>query len=198
MDVIFFKKGNTHFGLISKTKIDQNTFLKENERKDIIKITHPERIIEFKGIRQLRNKLIPDADIFYDSNGKPKTSLKDTHISISHSVSSVLMGVSTVPIGIDIEEIHPRILKVQSKFVHPEESINYSCDMMEDLTLLWTLKESVYKLCGIPGLHFKNGIRAIERSGNKHKCIVPLDSGALEFYFEHERIDNEIITYNCT
>jgi len=198
LDVIFFKKGNTHFGLISKTKIDRNTFLKENEKQDILKISHPQRRIEFKGVRQLRNELIPSADIFYDSNGKPKTSLKDTYISISHSAHSIFMGVSPFPIGIDIEEIHPRIIKVQSKFVHPEEMIHYSRDMIEDLTLLWTIKESAYKLCGIPGLNFKNEIRAVNRNSNKHKCVVPLESGELEFYFEHQRIDNEIITYNCT
>ena len=198
MDVIFFKKGNTHFGLISKTKIDQNTFLEENEKQDLLKISHPQRKIEFKGVRQLRNELIPGADIFYDSNGKPKTSLKDTYLSISHSAHSVFMGVSNFPIGIDIEEIHPRILKVQSKFVHPEELKHYSHDTIEDMTLLWTLKESAYKLCGTSGLHFKNEIRAVERNNNKHKCIVSLDSREIEFDFEHERIDNQIITYNYT
>ena len=198
MDVIFFKKGNTNFGLISKTKIDQNTFLEENEKQDILKITNPQRRIEFKGVRQLRNELIPGAEIFYDSSGKPKTSLKDTCLSISHSAHSVLMGVSPFTIGIDIEEIHPRILKVQSKFVHPEELIHYSHDMIEDLTILWTIKESAYKLCGISGLHFKNEIRAVERNNNKHRCIVQLDLGERQIYFEHERINNEIITYNCT
>ena len=196
--MIFFKKGNTRFGLISKTKIDQSTSLKESEKQDFEKITHRERRLEFKGVRQLRNELIPNADISYDANGKPKTGIKGVHISISHSAKSVLMGVSHIPIGIDIEEIHPRILRVQSKFLHPEESIHYSYDMIEDLTLLWTIKESAYKLCGISGLNFQNDIRAVERNKNKHKCIVPLDSGDLEFYFEHERIDNEIITYNCT
>jgi len=198
LDVIFFKRGNTRFGLISKTKIDRNTFLEDNEKQDLLKISHPQRKIEFKGVRQLRNELIPGADIFYDSNGKPKTSLIDTYVSVSHSAHSVFMGVSPFPIGIDIEEIHPRILKVQSKFAHPEELIYYSYDMIEDLTLLWSIKESAYKLCGISGLHFKNEIRAVERNNNKHKCIVPIDSGELEFYFEHERIDNEIITYNRT
>ena len=196
--MIFFKKGNTRFGLLSKTKIDQNTFLKEKEKEQCQKINHSERRLEFKGVRQLRNELIPNADIEYDSNGKPKTSLKDTHISISHSSKSVLMAISNVPIGIDVEEIHPRILKIQSKFVHSEETKIYSCKSIEDLILLWTIKESAYKLCGVYGLSFKNEIRVLDRNKNQHKCIVKTNTGELEFYFEHERINNEIITYNCT
>ena len=196
--MIFFKKGNTRFGLLSKKKIDQRTSLKEYEKHYFEKINHKERRIEFKGVRQLRNELIPGADILYESNGRPTVNLKDIHISISHSSKSILMGLSYIPIGIDIEEIHPRILRVKSKFLHPEESPYYSSDKIEDLVLLWTIKESMYKLCGISGLDFKNEIRVIKRMNDKHKCTVFLESGNLDFYFQHERIDNEIITYNCT
>jgi phosphopantetheinyl transferase len=196
--VIFFKKGNTRFGLLKKTEIDPNTFLNKQEKELYAKIENKERKLEFKGIRQLRNEFLPKSEISYDSKGKPNINLKETFISISHSSKSVFIGVSDVPIGIDIEEIHPRILNVQSKFVHSEEAKMYSIRSIENLIVLWTVKESAYKLCGLPGLDFKNEIRVIERKINKHKCIVSSTSGQHEFHFEHDRIENEIFTYNCT
>ena len=96
-----------------------------------------------------------DADLFYDENGKPH--LKDgKHISITHSFIFSAVVVSDKEVGIDIEKQREKISIIAQKFVEYEfEYLDKTAtDYINKLTVIWCIKESLYKLFATPGLSF--------------------------------------------
>ncbi|MBU3822142.1 4'-phosphopantetheinyl transferase superfamily protein [Flavobacteriaceae bacterium XHP0103] len=117
-----------------------------------------------------------DFDLFYDYNGKPH--LKDgKHISITHSFYFSAVIVSDNPIGIDIEKQRDKIKIIAHKFVDYE--FNYLDEKVDDyvnkLTVIWCVKESLYKLFATPGLSFKQHCLVIPMSDNDHKTVAWID-----------------------
>lgn len=98
-----------------------------------------------------------DLDLFYDENGKPH--LKDGKcISITHSFLFVGVIVSDAEVGIDIEMQRDKIARIAPKFIDYE--FNYldkeSEQYINKLTIIWCVKESLYKLFATPGMVFKD------------------------------------------
>ena len=97
-----------------------------------------------------------DTDLFYDNNGKPF--LKDgKHISISHSFSFSAVAVSDNAIGIDVEKQRPKVGIIASKFIGYETHYldTNKTDYIKKLTVIWCIKESLYKLFATPGMLFR-------------------------------------------
>ena len=119
----------------------------------------------FLSVRHLlRSFGYTDQDLFYDEFGKPH--LKDgKHISISHSFTFSGIAISDSEIGIDIEKQRDKISIIAHKFVDYEfdyldkEASNY----IRKLTVIWCIKESLYKLFATPGMLFRD-----------HFLVIPL------------------------
>lgn len=118
----------------------------------------------FLSVRHLlRDFGYEDSDLTYDNSGKPHLS-DDKYISISHSYnySAIIIGDNAV--GIDIEMQRQKIKLISSKFCGPE--LNFfkpeSEDYIRHLTLVWCIKEALYKLYTKPGLSFK-----------EHTLVIP-------------------------
>ena len=59
------------------------------------------------------------------------------------------------PVGIDIETWGKRALKVSERFLGIEEREMLKCDVPDDVaTLLWSSKESMFKILGIESVDF--------------------------------------------
>lgn len=104
-----------------------------------------------------------DTDLFYDENGKPH--LKDgKYISITHSFNFSAVAVSDDFIGIDIEKQREKIGRIAHKFMDYEAQYLNSEDSeyVRKLTIIWCIKESLYKLFATPGLSFL-----------KHTLVIP-------------------------
>ena len=96
-----------------------------------------------------------DDDLFYTEDGKPH--LKDgKHISITHSFIFSGIIISDYPVGIDIEMNREKILKIASKFVADEFNFLEKEQLVEQLTVVWGAKESLYKIHPESGLLFKH------------------------------------------
>lgn len=111
-----------------------------------------------------------DADLFYDVNGKPH--LKDgKHISITHSFTFSAVIISDNEVGIDIEKQRDKIQRIASKFVDYEFEYlkEDDTDYINRLTVIWGVKESLYKLFATPGMLFK-----------KHFLVIPFCMKDLE------------------
>ena len=66
-------------------------------------------------------------------------------------------------VGIDIETINDRILKIKSKYLETE--LNYPMELNTETSLVyWNIKESVFKAAEKPGIDFKKNI-----------LVLPLD-----------------------
>lgn len=97
-----------------------------------------------------------DADLFYNENGKPH--LKDgKHISITHSFTFSAIIVSDNEVGIDIEKQREKIAIIAHKFVDYEFDYldKEAEDYVKKLTVIWGIKESLYKLFATPGMLFR-------------------------------------------
>ena len=104
-----------------------------------------------------------DGDLIYDKNGKPH--LKDgKHISITHSFTFSAVVVSEAVVGIDIEKQREKIGVIAHKFLDYENAyLNKDAkDYINKLTIIWCIKESLYKLFATPGLSFL-----------KHTLVIP-------------------------
>lgn len=113
----------------------------------------------FLSIRHLLKEAgYTDFDLYYNGNGKPH--LKDNkHISITHSFEYSAIIISDVEVGIDIEKNREKIKIIQNKFVNFERwFISEDDDYIEQLTVIWGGKESLYKIYPYGGLTFKNDI----------------------------------------
>ena len=118
--------------------------------------------IHRRGFISIRHLLLEagytDFDLFYNGNGKPH--LKDgKNISITHSFEYSAIIISNVEVGIDIEKNRDKIKIIQHKFVNFERwFISKEDDYIEQLTVIWGGKESLYKIYPHGGLTFKNDI----------------------------------------
>ncbi|AUC83175.1 4'-phosphopantetheinyl transferase superfamily protein [Lacinutrix sp. Bg11-31] len=111
----------------------------------------------FLSVRHLLREFgYTDQDLYYDKNGKPH--LKDgKHISITHSFTFSGVIVSDVEVGIDIEKQREKIGVIAKKFVNYEFQYlsEDQSDYIRRLTVIWGIKESLYKLFATPGMLFR-------------------------------------------
>ncbi len=133
----------------------------------------------FLSVRHLLREFgYTDQDLYYDENGKPH--LKDgKYISITHSFTFSGVIISDNEVGIDIEKQRDKIVIIASKFV--EYEFNYLNKNAEDyvrkLTVIWGVKESLYKLFATPGMLFK-----------AHFLVIPfmLEDGTTVAWIDYE------------
>ena len=115
----------------------------------------------FLSVRALLNQAgFQDRDLFYNDLGKPF--LQDGKcISITHSHQRSAIIIAPYPVGIDLELMRPKILRIAHKFSHdPDQSLKESVlDQVAQYTYIWTAKESIYKMVSTPGLSFLQDIR---------------------------------------
>lgn len=115
----------------------------------------------FLSVRQLlRAAGYKVSDLYYDSSGKPH--LKDgKQISITHSYSYSGMIISdTTKVGIDIEKQRNKISVIAHKFINYEFGF-LTTKMIRELTVVWCIKESLYKVFATEGMSFKQHTKVI-------------------------------------
>jgi phosphopantetheinyl transferase len=129
----------------------------------------------FLAVRMLLQHLgYSDFDLEYDANGKPH--LKDTKcISISHSHEFSAIAVSSNPIGIDLEQMKEKTLKIASRFMDVSHLDNLSeAEKIKKVTVIWGIKESVFKIKSKEGISFLNHIFENEFNLEDKKTIAQL------------------------
>jgi 4'-phosphopantetheinyl transferase len=123
-------------------------------------ISHPHKRLEWLASRFLAKFLAENMHLNFhglikDDNSKPYLHKSDHHLSISHTVSHVAAAIHLhKPVGIDLEDITPRLHIIKHKFLTDSERENAN-DELAKLCVLWSAKESLYKLYGKRGILFK-------------------------------------------
>lgn len=108
--------------------------------------------------------------IQYKANNKPFLKGSPLSVSISHSsqYAAVLLSVSSC--GVDVETISPRVSKIAHKFIHESEFLLISgYSENEAHTILWSVKEAVYKIAAQPD--FRNGIHIQSELSPAHEML---------------------------
>lgn len=126
------------------------------------RLAHPRRKAEYATIRKMKNGLFPNDHIEYANNGKPYLAESPLHISISHSLNFGLFAFGPDRFGCDIEEPNERLNRVYAKFTS-EIEINTlkGLDRLDQLCILWTCKEAIYKLMDRSGVDWKKDCQCV-------------------------------------
>ena len=147
---------------------------------------------EFLSARILLNKLNPNSEITYNKYGSPQLS-DGKQISISHSKTFIAIIVSEKNVGIDIEEISEKALRIASKFINKNNLLNLT---NEKATLIWCVKECIFKLFRKGNIDFKNDIK-IETFDTKEKGKLNCNFKGEKIIVNYRKIDNQYLAYVC-
>ena len=151
-------------------------------------ITHPHKRLQHLAGRFLLRELFADFPmdlIRIADTRKPFVADESFHFSISHCGPwAAAIASNTHRVGVDVEASTSRVLRILDKFLHPEE--RHMLDTFQDTasvgplspawgnseadekphakyqeiaTMLWSIKESVFKWDGIGGVDFSEMIR---------------------------------------
>lgn len=149
------------------------------------------RKIEWLAARYLLQQLLGENVFCYsDKFGKPMLKNSSQHLSISHSRGLVTVIVSNHSVGIDIQEIAPKIERIAPKFMRTVEMDNLSkTKKLEHLHIFWGAKEALYKAYGKKELDFRKHILVEPFEYlSKGKCFGKVEKGAFkadyDIYFE--------------
>lgn len=115
-----------------------------------------------------------DFDLYYDAFGKPH--LKDgTHISISHSFDFSAIVLSNCNIGIDLEMIKDKVLRIAPRFMNVSHLEHLSEEeQMRKATVVWGIKEAIFKLKNEVGISFPDHIFESPFQLSDKKCSAEL------------------------
>ena len=171
--------------------------------QDYHTLSHPSKKSEWLVIRLLLRSLLADWNedyegVYKDEFGKPHLSNRDYHISVTHAAEYVVVVIDKKkPVGIDLEKIRPKILKIAYKFLS-EQELKDSGNELNKLTVYWSAKESLYKLYGRKKLIFSTDlyVKHFEMK-NFGMCFGVIYSDNKEFHHEiHFIKENDfILTY---
>ena len=147
------------------------------ELEILAKRKNSKKALEFLCSRLLLRlcKLDPN-DLSYNEFGAPILK-SGKFISISHCKNYVTLLLSNQSCGVDIETKRKQILNIKHKFLNQTDINNISMENISDITLIWTLKEAIYKLCQYPGINFKDQIfiSTIDIKNNLANAYVDID-----------------------
>ena len=136
------KKINENNCIIAVWEITEslNRLIQLSNNLEVPKFKNEKRKKEFLSSRLLLNKLLPNSSINYNKYNAPE--IENKHISISHSKNLVAIILSKIKVGLDIEKINKKPLKLASKFIGEKNHENLT---EEKATLIWSCKEALFK-----------------------------------------------------
>ena len=147
---------------------------------------------EYLASRLLLKDIAPNTKITYNEYSAPKLE-NGEHISISHSKNLVAIIISKQKVGLDIEKISEKPLRLSSKFISDNIHQNLT---KEKATLIWCVKEAIFKWHQKGNVDFKKDI--------KIKAFEIMEKGEISCNFKGEKIivkyrkiDNQYLAYVC-
>ncbi|MEY8849944.1 4'-phosphopantetheinyl transferase superfamily protein [Psychroserpens sp. XS_ASV72] len=150
----------------------------------------------FLSVRHLlRDSGYTDQDLYYDTNGKPH--LKDgKHISITHSFTFSGIIISDSEVGIDIEMQRDKIAIIAKKFVDYEFKYlsKTDADYVKKLTVIWGIKESLYKLFATPGMLFREHFLVIPFMLEDQATVAWIDYQDKKYRYQTQFLEFEGFT----
>ena len=142
--------------------------------------------------RLMVNKICKNGAIIYNEFGAPELD-NAKHLSISHSNELVTIIISNKKTGLDIEKISEKALRTASKFVAEKNLIKLN---KEKATLIWCIKEAVYKWHQEGGIDFIKDIIIAEFFAKEHGNVTAYFREK-ELNLNYLKINNHYLVYVC-
>ncbi len=135
-----------------------------------------------------------------DEYGKPYLANSAFDISISHCRELAAVIAAPKLVGVDIQKIVPKILRIQEKFMHPKELAAIEEDTkIEQLHVYWGAKEALYKAYGRRQIDFKKhlSIKSFTYKNGKASTVGQVNKGDFQKSFEiyYEMLDEYMLVY---
>lgn len=142
--------------LIGRLQLDQR------EKALLSRLNKGKRTLHWLATRVLLRTMLNTPgfiDCPSDENGKPYLANFPQRISLTHSFDyAAVMMSDNGEVGIDLELVKPKIVRIADKFMKPEELSVIGDNDVEKLYACWCAKEAVYKLQGNKGVSFKDNM----------------------------------------
>jgi len=158
----------------------------------------------FLAVRMLlQHNEYDDFDLYYDAFGKPHIKpqgcfVKDIEISISHSNDFSAIVISQEKVGLDLELIKDKTLRIAPRFMDVSHLENLSKEeKIKKATVIWGIKESIFKIKNEQGISFPNHIFEEDFSleEKKSKAILKFNNREEVFNIIFDSIEDYI--YVC-
>ena len=177
--------------------------LNQEEKAYVESLNNGKRNLHWLSTRVLLREMLNTSDYIdcrVDEHGKPYLVNFPHQISLSHSFDYAAVMISEdKPVGIDIELVKEKIVRIEDKFLCPEELMFIDPGhRIEHLYICWCAKEAIYKLQGKRNVSFKDHIRLHPFSFSREgEFSARLDAGPLQATFTvgYERIEDYMICY---
>ena len=167
-----------------------------------VKNCHERRVKELLATRVMLKQLTQNFEekIVYDENRKPSLKYGSEKISISHSKDRLVILMSkSAEVGIDVEYVGEKILRIKEKFLTERELEFIDEDLLKG-TIYWCAKESLYKFYGERGLDFRKNLIMndfeVKRKGHFQAKIVQ-EQFYKEMIVNYCVFDEFVMTYCC-
>ncbi len=171
--------------------------------KDIslVRVNNMKALSHQKGFLSIRKLLqevgYSDEDLFYDETGKPNL-VDGKEISITHSFEFSAIIVSEKIAGIDLEMQREKIITIAEKFMDTEFDFlpkEKELDFIQKSTVIWGVKEAVFKIENQVGISFKDHISVFpfEMADGKTGAILTFESQVKEYSIQFEIVENYIV-----
>ena len=187
---------NNFLSLFVEPKININsTYLTDKEELYLKNLTNENRKQEFLQLREIKNKTIGKIEIQYKNDGKPFLTDSGDYISISHSQNFIGFLKAPFNVGLDIEEINERVLKIKQRFLNANEQLLFGPSVL-NLTIAWTLKEALFKLNERKGIDFRKELLIEEKTDSGFLGKMLDKDGWRLVKLKTLQKENLIISYN--
>jgi phosphopantetheinyl transferase len=160
----------------------------------------PSRIMEWTAVRVLLCDMLDrQVDIIYDESGAPHLpDYEGMDISISHTKGYVAIGLSLHgEIGIDIEQISPRVEKVRTRFIRDDED----AESLHKQLLHWSAKETAFKMLHRRKVDFLKHLK-VSQFRESEEGVFQLQEFRTDenqvFDINYKIFPEFVLTYSCT
>lgn len=183
--------------LYSKLQLD------ETEKAVYESLSNGKRELHWLSSRVLLRNLINTPDFIktgLDEHHKPFLVNFPHHFSLSHSFDYAAVMISKdKKVGIDIELVKDKILKIERKFLSPEEQAFIDQDQkVKHLYACWAAKEALYKLFGRKGVSLQEHIRLQPFKLNTQgtlKANILFNNCDADFEIYYQEFDGYMLAY---
>ncbi len=149
--------------IIESHEVADLDFLSFREKLAYANISHYEKRKEWASSRKaifdaLESLDIPYPGFFKDEHGKSQSMNGVGYVSLTHTLGfAAAIFHRSLPVGIDMDLIREKILRIGFRFLDPSE-MNFLENDPKHYTMAWSAKESIFKCQGKKGVSFRENI----------------------------------------
>ena len=185
--------------LLHYEAFDPNEYLDhltEQETERYFTFSHSKRKMEFVATRILRHRIFGFTHIHYTALGAPYIE-DEGFISISHAKGVVGIAFSKdFPVGLDLEKIDERLLKLSTKFLSVDETASLDTTSTLEMTKVWSGKEALYKIAGRKGILFSKELHVSPIENNRWKGRIQSGDKILHTEISIFTVDDVVVSVN--